>query len=290
MSEYQYYEFLSLDRALTPKEQRELRHVSSRAEITPHRFTSHHDFGDFKGDPSRWMERYFDGFLYFANWNSRALSLRVPRKLLDLRTARRYCRTPSASARVHGPWLILDFAIDEEDPDSGEDDFGGSLGAIAPIRGDLASGDLRLLFLGWLLSVQTGEASENDPPPRPPGMNRLSGSLVAFADFMRLDPELLTRAVAGAPGSPEEPGDFRRWASQLPQRTLVRWLEHLAFPEGAYARAELLSAYRRARSTSPPGPSGRVTRRTTRRPRTAGVKRDVASPPHPTVRRRGPRR
>jgi hypothetical protein len=267
MSEYQYYEFLSVDRALTPREQRELRRVSSRAEITPHRFTNHYDFGDFKGDPSRWMERYFDGFLYFANWNSRALSLRVPRKLLDLQTARRYCRTPSASARVHGPWLILDFAISEEDADSGENDFGRSLGAIAPVRGDLASGDLRLLFLGWLVSVQNGEASEEEPPPRPPGLERLSGPLVEFADFMRLDPELLTRAAARAPESPREAGDFRRWASRLPQGTLVRWLEHLAFPKDAYARAEVLAAYRRARRASQRGPSRRVTRRTSRPPR-----------------------
>lgn len=100
MSEYQYYEFLAVDRALSPRQMRELRAVSSRAEITPNRFTNHYDFGDFKGDPSRWMERYFDAFLYFANWNTRIVSVRIPRRFLDLATARRYCRTPSASARV----------------------------------------------------------------------------------------------------------------------------------------------------------------------------------------------
>jgi hypothetical protein len=39
MSEYQYYEFLAVDRPLTEREVRELRAVSSRAVITATRFT-----------------------------------------------------------------------------------------------------------------------------------------------------------------------------------------------------------------------------------------------------------
>jgi hypothetical protein len=37
MSEYQYYEFQALDRALTPQEQKKLQALSSRAQVTPHR-------------------------------------------------------------------------------------------------------------------------------------------------------------------------------------------------------------------------------------------------------------
>jgi hypothetical protein len=59
MSEYQYYEFQALDRPLTPKQMSELRAVSSRAQITPGSFVNVYNWGDFKGDPTRWMERYF---------------------------------------------------------------------------------------------------------------------------------------------------------------------------------------------------------------------------------------
>jgi hypothetical protein len=60
MSEYQYYEFLALDRALTQHDIRELRKYSTRATITATRFVNHYEWGDFKGNPSTWVQKYFD--------------------------------------------------------------------------------------------------------------------------------------------------------------------------------------------------------------------------------------
>jgi len=48
MSEYQYYEFLTIDRPLTAKEMTELRVLSTRATITPVSFTNKYNWGDFK--------------------------------------------------------------------------------------------------------------------------------------------------------------------------------------------------------------------------------------------------
>ena len=45
MSEYQYYEFLALDRPLTPVQLEELRSISSRAEITANEFISEYEWG-----------------------------------------------------------------------------------------------------------------------------------------------------------------------------------------------------------------------------------------------------
>ena len=50
MSEYQYYEFLALDRPLTDKQRAELRSISTRAEITATRFVNEYQWGDLKGD------------------------------------------------------------------------------------------------------------------------------------------------------------------------------------------------------------------------------------------------
>ena len=69
MSEYQYYEFQAVDRRLTDTEIRELRTYSSRAEITATSFTNEYHFGNFKGNAHRWMEKYFDAFLYNSNWS-----------------------------------------------------------------------------------------------------------------------------------------------------------------------------------------------------------------------------
>ncbi len=43
MSEYQYYEFLAIDRPLTEREMQEFRAVSSRAVIAATRFTNHYE-------------------------------------------------------------------------------------------------------------------------------------------------------------------------------------------------------------------------------------------------------
>lgn len=49
MSEYQYYEFLAIDRPLDQAAIKQLRSISSRAEISASRFANHYDFGDFNG-------------------------------------------------------------------------------------------------------------------------------------------------------------------------------------------------------------------------------------------------
>src|SRR3982751_120321 len=90
MSEYQYYEFAAIDRALTERQMRELRALSTRARITSTSFVNEYNFGDFKGDPRVLMERYFDAFLYFANWGTHRLMLRIPRHALDGKTASAY--------------------------------------------------------------------------------------------------------------------------------------------------------------------------------------------------------
>ena len=79
MSEYQYYEFLALDRRLGEKEMREIRAVSSRAEITPTSFVNVYNYGDFKGDELEFLERYFDLHVYVANWGMHRFMVRLPK-------------------------------------------------------------------------------------------------------------------------------------------------------------------------------------------------------------------
>jgi hypothetical protein len=81
MSEYQYYEFQAIDRPLTEKEMGELRSCSTRARITPTSFVNDYSWGSFKGDEDAWMEKYFDAFLYLANWGTHIFKLRLPTRL-----------------------------------------------------------------------------------------------------------------------------------------------------------------------------------------------------------------
>src|SRR5713101_8148392 len=158
MSEYQYYEFQTVDRRLNEKEMRELRAYSTRARITPTSFVNEYSFGNFKGDPDTWMEKYFDAFLYVANWGTHEFKLGLPAKLLSVDAARRYCCGDAASVREKAGKLIFTFISEEEGGDwiQGE----GILSSLLPLRAELGRGDLRSLYIGWLSSAQTGELGE----------------------------------------------------------------------------------------------------------------------------------
>src|SRR5512139_3978106 len=104
MSEYQYYEFRAVDRPLDDRQMRELRAVSSRAVITPTSFTNEYNWGDFKGSPDKWMEKYFDAFLYLANWGTRRFMMRFPKRLLDAKALATFCAGDSASLRTSGDY------------------------------------------------------------------------------------------------------------------------------------------------------------------------------------------
>lgn len=247
MSEYQYYEFQAIDRPLTEREMRELRAYSTRATITSTRFVNHYEWGGFKGNPSRWMERYFDAFLYLANWGTHELMLRVPKRTLDLRTARRCCRSESATVRTSGQFVIFEFCSDDEE---GEWTDEGStwLSSLILLRRDLGSGDHRALYLAWLLGVQQGESDHHaTEPPIPPGLSQLTAPLTAFAEFLRIDHDLI--AVA-AEHSPDLSGavsskDLARWVQALPDPDKTDLLVRLATGDQAPIQAELLRRFRK---------------------------------------------
>ncbi|MEW6683512.1 MAG: hypothetical protein AB1451_11420 [Nitrospirota bacterium] len=249
MSEYQYYEFQAIDRPLTEREMRELRAYSTRATITSTRFVNHYEWGGFKGNPSRWMERYFDAFLFLANWGTHELMLRVPKTSFDLRTARQYCRSESAAVRASGEFVILEFCSDDEE---GEwtDDGSGWLSSLIPLRRDLESGDHRALYLAWLLGVQRGAPDHHaTEPPVPPGLRQVTAPLTAFAEFLRIDGDLI--AVA-AEHSPDLSGavsskDFARWVQTLPDSDKTEFLVRLAAGDQAPVQAELLRRFQKGR-------------------------------------------
>lgn len=242
MSEYQYYEFQAVDRPLTDAEMRELRAVSSRADITPTRFVNEYNWGDFKGRPDQWMEQYFDAFLYLANWGSRQLMLRFPADALDLETARRYCLGEGARAWAHDGFVILSFDSDEEGGDSWDDDGSGWLASILPLRAEIAGGDHRALYLAWLLTVQQEHTDEDEPePPVPAGLGTPSGTLKALSEFLRIDPDLVQVAAERSPPSPPapKPDEVRAWIASLPDTERVDLLARVAAGQERQVGSEL---------------------------------------------------
>jgi hypothetical protein len=204
MSEYQYYEFRAVDRPLSRTEQGELRAISTRARITAAGFVNHYEWGDFKGNPDRLMERYFDLFLYLANWGTRRLSIRLPKRLLAAAVLKRFIiDTECITVRTAGENLIIDVVRDEievsyEIETEDDDSENGWLDALSPLRGDILDGDLRLFYLVWLMAVESGKAPDDTLEPLA-GTGPLTPSLQAFAQFFCIDGDLVEAAAGVAP-------------------------------------------------------------------------------------------
>jgi hypothetical protein len=246
MSEYQYYEFQAIDRPLTEQEMRELRAYSTRARITPTSFVNDYSWGNFKGDEDAWMDKYFDAFLYVANWGTRVLKLRLPSRLLDLKTAHLYCSGEQAFAREKGGKVILTFMSDDEGGGQwveGE----GRLSSLISVRAELAHGDIRCLYLGWLLCVQSGELDDDDiEPPVPPGLGQLSASLESLADFLRIDTDLLhVAALASQPlaDARQKEEEIRKWVGKLQVDEKDDMLVRLIVAEDLAPASELLRRF-----------------------------------------------
>lgn len=198
-SEFQYYEFQAVDRPLTRLEMAELRKYSTRARITPTSFVNEYQWGNFKGNQDVWMERYFDAFLYLANWGTHILSFRLSAGSVKATAARTYCRGGSATTGARGGQVVLTF-VSETDEGDELCETEGRLSSMISIRSELARGDVRALYLGWLLRLQSGELDDDDiEPPVPAGLGALSGAQQAMAEFLRIDEALLATAAEQSP-------------------------------------------------------------------------------------------
>src|ERR1051325_8499753 len=115
MSEYQYYEFQTLDRLLTEVEQAEVEKLSSHIDVTASRAVVSYSYSSFRHDPKQVLSRYFDAFLYMANWGTRRLMFRFPVGLVDLATVEPYCCEDRIDFTKLGAYQILEIQLDEEE-------------------------------------------------------------------------------------------------------------------------------------------------------------------------------
>ncbi|RKH64553.1 hypothetical protein [Corallococcus llansteffanensis] len=260
MSEYQRYEFIALDRPLTPKQMAELRSISTRAEISPTRFWNEYQWGDLKADPAKLLARYFDAHLYFANWGTHRLMLRLPRARVDVKVLKGYfIGRHAARLTLAGEHVVLDFISQDEEPEDDEERQ-GSLAALTPLRAELLRGDLRSAYLAWLLAVQAGEVGDDAPePPVPAGLAMLTAAQQAMVEFLRIDVDLLAAAARDSVKPDEGDDAFRRWVTRLPPARKDQWLLRAADAPDLALGGELLRTFRAEK-----GPGAASARRTVR--------------------------
>ena len=251
MSEYQYYQFLAVDRPLTEAEQDEVREFSSRARITATSFVNEYHWGDFRGDPGHLMRHYYDAHMYLANWGTHRIMLRMPSILLDPAIAGKYCVDDRVTLSVASEHLIIDIVSEDEEGDW-EEDAEDSLAAIVGVRAELAAGDLRPLYLAWLSAYGAWERDEDAfdeededlrEPPVPAGLGSLTAAQRALADFLRVDTDLLKVAAEASPPRSagwDDSGALAARIAGLPDGEKDRLLLMAAQDQGARVKMELL--------------------------------------------------
>jgi hypothetical protein len=246
MSEYQYYALQAIDRSLTDRQMRELRAISSRAEISRTRFSNYYTFGDLKANPRDLLARYFDASLYFVHWHFVELGFRFPKSVVDVKSLQRYRAGQSLEISVNGANVIVAMSVERDDFDAG-DDGQGWLSSLVALRAEIASGDERALYLAWLLGVQQGEIRDSSTEPAgPDGFGTLSPALESFIDIMGLDRHLVAAAMEGgrraSSVSPEK--EIDRWIAALDDHDKVSLLGRVARGEAGVG-AELMRRFRR---------------------------------------------
>ncbi len=244
MSEYQRYEFMAIDRPLTQKQLDAVDRLSSHIEASSTHAIVEYNYGDFKHDPIEVLREFFDGFLYWANWGSPRLALRFPHGVLPANLIKDYDFDEFVTFTKHSDYDILNIEFPEmESPDEWTE---YELGSMIPIRDELMEGDLRSLYIAWLVVQETvGIEDEEDEeydttlsiPPVPPGFKKLTAAQQALADFLQVTPELLVAAAQhGEAGTKAAKDDFATWIERLPQERRNDYLQRLAINEPGLSR------------------------------------------------------
>jgi hypothetical protein len=222
-----------------------LRSISSRARITATSFTNHYEWGDLKGDPRKFMEQWFDLHLYFTNWGgARRLMIKLPARRLDRGALARFLpEVDWVKVWASGDDLVVDIFLDESEAQEDWDDGSGWLAAVAPLREDLLSGDLRMFYLLWLTAVRDQLVADDEVEPLP-GLGPLSAPLEALAEFFGMAPDLVQAAAERDEDIPAMSKDgLREVLAAIPERQKTELL--LRVVEGdAHVGAELRSGAR----------------------------------------------
>ena len=246
MSEYQRYEFMTIDRPLTRVQLDAVNALSSHIEASSTHALIEYHWGDFKHDPIDVLHKYFDGFLYWANWGSPQLAFRFPHGILPVDLIDGYDLDDFVTFTRYRDFDILDIEFGEmEAPDEWID---YELGSLIAIRDELMEGDLRALYIVWLAGQQMIEGYDEEEddeeeddeisvPPVPPAFGTLTAAQQALAELLRVPHELLVATARHSEAVVSSTGDdFTAWVKLLPPDRQNDYLVRLAYNEPGLSR------------------------------------------------------
>jgi hypothetical protein len=243
MSEYQRYEFMTIDRPLTRAQLDAVDALSSHIEASSTHALIEYHWGDFKHNPIKVLHEFFDGFLYWANWGAPELAFRFPHGILPVDLIDGYDLEDFVKFTRYPDYDILDIHFGEmEGPDEW---INYELGSLIAIRDELMEGDLRVLYIVWLaaqIMIEGYDEEEEEDweisvPPVPPGFGTLTAAQHSLAELLQVPQELLLAAARHSDAAaPSTRDDFAAWVKLLPPERQNDYLVRLAHNEPGLSR------------------------------------------------------
>lgn len=260
MSEYQYYEFLAIDRPLSQNEMDYMRKLSSRGHITPVNFSNEYHWGDFKGKPRELMRRFYDAHVYSANWGTAVCMLRVPISALEQKVFQPFTENGVFEVEASPAHWICSWNLEESKDYNrfGMEDGSGWMARLAPLRDELMRGDLRSLYIGWLAAVTIGEVAEDkEEPPMPDGLAPFTTAQQALAEFLEVDVDLLVGVGSNCPShrSMARELDIDPWLTTLLAEDMHQWVHKLLTSRGQEAEREVKARFASWKKSASDAPS-----------------------------------
>jgi hypothetical protein len=249
MSEYQYYEFLAIDRPLTPEEMSALRGLSTRAHITTVSFTNEYQWGNFKGNPDDLMRRFFDAHVYVANWMTAIFMVRLPIEAMPNKIIEEVMVDGVLDFEATETHWLITWRLDESE-DYGRfdmEDGRGWMARLAPVRDELLRGDARSLYIGWLAAVTRQMIDDDDLEPLiVEGLGNLTTAQQALAEFLEVDEDLLAGAGMGSPVLQAEgprQKEMDDWLDELPHDEALAFLKQVLAGQSLKAERTLRNRF-----------------------------------------------
>lgn len=210
MSEYQFYDFYAIDKALSPAQHKTVASYSSRSTTSSRRATFVYNYGDFRYEPENVLADFFDIAIYVANWGSRRLLMRFPANLVDFSALMDYQYEYAGDCyeyvriKKKGKFVIVDLWAEQEGGYWIDGD--GWLDDLLSVREQILEGDYRVLYLAWLRfatldlltleedEVYEGEEGDLIEPPVPANLGKLDTGLKNFVKFWNIDKDIIASA------------------------------------------------------------------------------------------------
>lgn len=225
MSSLEMHRFRSIDRALTPEEQKEIDTFSSRFSPTLTGVDYIYHYGSFKKDAEQVLLKYFDAMLYVDSWENTQLMFRFPRSLVNWKELTQFTNIFERNHldfKIKGDYVLMDLRVGEEEGNRWIVEEYYQIDPLLSIREEILHGDYRALYLGWLMIEERRhfyddkdwyepeeEEEERALPPVPANLQHLSAAHEELIRIFEIDDHLVEATATVSPNTQKQTIDYR---------------------------------------------------------------------------------